>query len=128
MMQLATSMSAALENLVTKRPAIVALVIQIMGCDHDRAPRTTTNCRTSQPHYHRGHQSLSALDDSLVKGIALRDSRAIPSSQQVSNVRGAGGGTGWINPVPLQTLLARIGSMQSLSLTMCASGPSSLES
>src|SRR5262249_62234334 len=54
-------------------------------------------------------REFAVLDDATVKGIALRDARAptgpssqgaIPSSQQVSNVRGAGGGrgSGWSEP------------------------------
>jgi hypothetical protein len=54
----------------------------------------------------------AAAPDDVVKNIALRDARAptgpssqgaIPSSQQVSNVRTGGGGnrTGWQNPIPL---------------------------
>ena len=59
-------------------------------------------------------RDFAVLDDATVKGIALRDARAptgpssqgaIPSSQQVSNVRGTGGvpggGTGWAHSVPL---------------------------
>jgi hypothetical protein len=59
-------------------------------------------------------REFAVLDDATVKGIALRDARApqgpssqgaIPSSQQVSNVRGTGGipggGTGWAHSVPL---------------------------
>ena len=59
-------------------------------------------------------RDFAVLDDATVKGIALRDARAptgpssqgaIPSSQQVSNVRGTGGipggGTGWSHSVPL---------------------------
>ena len=57
-------------------------------------------------------RDFAVLDDATVKGIALRDARAptgpssqgaIPSSQQVSNVRGAGGGrgSGWSEPSPL---------------------------
>src|SRR5262245_25813104 len=58
-------------------------------------------------------REFAVLDDATVKGIALRDARAptgpssqgaIPSSQQVSNVRGAnvaGSGTGWAHEVPL---------------------------
>jgi hypothetical protein len=59
-------------------------------------------------------REFAVLDDNLVKGIALRDSRAptgpssqgaIPSLQQVSNVRGTGGvpglGTGWSHATPL---------------------------
>jgi hypothetical protein len=58
-------------------------------------------------------RDMAVLDDALVKGIALRDARAptgpssqgaIPSSQQVSNVRGAnvaGSGTGWSREIPL---------------------------
>ena len=54
-----------------------------------------------------------AVPDRMVREIALRDARAptgpssqgaIPSSQQVSNVRGtnvAGSGTGWAHSVPL---------------------------
>src|SRR5262249_11177721 len=54
-------------------------------------------------------RDFAVLDDALVKGIALRDARAptgpssqgaIPSSQQMSNVR-TGGGTGWQAPIPL---------------------------
>jgi hypothetical protein len=58
-------------------------------------------------------RDFAVLDDNLVKEIALRDARAptgpssqgaIPSSQQMSNVRGgnvAGSGTGWQAPIPL---------------------------
>src|SRR5215472_6258548 len=59
-------------------------------------------------------REFAVLDDATVKGIALRDARApqgpssqgaIPSSQQVSNVRGSGGipggGTGWAHAIPL---------------------------
>ena len=58
-------------------------------------------------------REFAVLDDATVKGIALRDARAptgpssqgaIPSSQQVSNVRGAnvaGSGTGWAREIPL---------------------------
>jgi hypothetical protein len=52
----------------------------------------------------------AAAPTSVVKDIALRDARAptgpnaqgaIPSSQQVSNVRTGGGGSGWAHEVPL---------------------------
>jgi len=51
-----------------------------------------------------------AVPDRVVHDIAMRDARAptgpssagaIPSSQQVSNVRGAGGGGGWAREIPL---------------------------
>ena len=57
----------------------------------------------------------AAVPDDVVKGIMLRDSRApsgpssqgiVPSSQQISAVRGAGvpgGGTGWAREVPLSS-------------------------
>jgi hypothetical protein len=50
-----------------------------------------------------------ALPDHLIRGI-VRDNRApqgpssagaIPSSQQVTNVCGAGGGSGWAHEIPL---------------------------
>jgi hypothetical protein len=56
-------------------------------------------------------RDFAVLDDRLVKEIALRDARAptgpagsaIPSSQQVSNVRTGGGSStpGWSDPIPL---------------------------
>jgi hypothetical protein len=51
-----------------------------------------------------------ATPTSMLQEIALRDNRAptgpssagiIPSSQQMSNVRGAGRGSGWSEPTPL---------------------------
>jgi hypothetical protein len=51
-----------------------------------------------------------AVPTDMVREIALRDNRApvgpssqgiVPSSQQVSNVRGAGNGTGWARKIPL---------------------------
>jgi hypothetical protein len=55
-------------------------------------------------------ETEAATPTSEVRQIALRDNRAptgpssagaIPGSQTLSNVRGAGGGTGWRNEVPL---------------------------
>jgi hypothetical protein len=55
-------------------------------------------------------RDFAVLDNNLVKEVAMRDARApagpssagaIPSSQQISNVRGAGGGSGWAREVPL---------------------------
>jgi len=59
-------------------------------------------------------EMAAAVPDHMLRDIALRDTRAptgpsaqgaIPSSQQVSNVRGGGGvpggGTGWAHSVPL---------------------------
>jgi hypothetical protein len=59
-------------------------------------------------------EMAAAIPDHVVRNIAMRDNRAptgpssqgaIPSSQQVSNVRGTGGvpggGTGWAHEVPL---------------------------
>jgi hypothetical protein len=50
----------------------------------------------------------AVIPDHIVRGIALRDARApqgpgtsIPSSQQVSNVRTGGRGSGWVDPTPL---------------------------
>jgi hypothetical protein len=55
-------------------------------------------------------RDFAVLDDRMVKEIALRDARAptgpssqgaIPSSQQLSNVRTGGAGSGWVDPRPL---------------------------
>jgi hypothetical protein len=53
-------------------------------------------------------RDLAVLDDRLVKEIALRDARAptspsgmVPSTPQSSGVRGAGDGTGYVDPRPL---------------------------
>jgi hypothetical protein len=55
-------------------------------------------------------RDFAVLDNNLVKEVAMRDARApagpssagaIPSSQQISNIRGAGGGSGWAREVPL---------------------------
>ena len=55
-------------------------------------------------------EMANAVPDYHLRSIALRDARAptgpssagaIPSSQQVSNVRGAGGTPGWVEPRPL---------------------------
>ena len=55
-------------------------------------------------------EMANAVPDDVVRNIAMRDNRAptgpssggaIPSSQQVSNVRGAGGGSGWAREIPL---------------------------
>jgi hypothetical protein len=53
-------------------------------------------------------EMAKAIPDAMVREIALRDNRAppgpssagaIPSSQHLSNVRGAGGGTGYAVPL-----------------------------
>jgi hypothetical protein len=55
-------------------------------------------------------EMAQAIPDAMIREIALKDNRgptgpssagAIPSSQTLSNVRGAGGGTGWRTEVPL---------------------------
>jgi hypothetical protein len=57
-------------------------------------------------------EMANAIPDRVVHDIAMRDGRAptgpssagvVPSSQQISNVRGnvAGGGTGWSREIPL---------------------------
>jgi hypothetical protein len=55
-------------------------------------------------------EMASAIPDAMVREIAMKDHRAptgpsgqgvVPSSQQMTNVRGAGRGLGWSEPTPL---------------------------
>jgi hypothetical protein len=55
-------------------------------------------------------EMVAAVPDNLIRDVALRDTRAptgpssqgvIPSSQQISNVRVGGGGSGWARAAPL---------------------------